>query len=315
MTIYQPSLNPDKITFRRSVKKHWPVYLMLIPGILLIFIFHYIPMYGIVIAFKDYKAVHGVLGSPWADNGALEHFIKFFSSRNFPILLRNTFVMSVYAIIVGFPMPIIFALLLNEVRHMRYKKIVQTVSYMPNFISAVIICGIARTFLNSDGAILAVMRMLGSDRKLSLLAEPALFPTIVVLLEIWQVMGWNSIMYVAALSGIDSQLYEAARIDGCNRWGLTVHVTLPGILPTIVIMGIMALGGIMSVNDEYILLLYSPLTYETGDVFGTYLFRSGIQNGAYDSSAAVGLVLSVFGFGMVALFNWIGKKTTDISLW
>jgi putative aldouronate transport system permease protein len=297
--------------FKKDLRQHWLAYLMVIPAIGLLFVFHYIPIYGIVIAFKNYKPRLGIMGSEWV---GLEHFIKFFTGAHFPMLLKNTLTISIYSMAVDFPAPIILALLLNEVRHAPYKKVVQTISYMPYFISTVVICGMLKSFLAYDGLAGALMKLVGMEPQ-SLLSDPKAFPSINVWSGVWQGIGWNSIIYMAALSAIDQQLYEAARIDGCGRFRQAIHVTLPGIVPTIIILLILSLGSLLSVSTDKILLLYTPLTYETGDVFGTYTYRLGIRGGKYDFTAAVGLAETVVNFLMVIFFNWVSKKTTEQSLW
>lgn len=297
--------------FKKDLRQHWLAYLMVIPAIGLLFVFHYIPIYGIVIAFKNYKPRLGIMGSEWV---GLEHFIKFFTGAHFPMLLKNTLTISIYSMAVGFPAPIILALLLNEVRHAPYKKVVQTISYMPYFISTVVICGMLKSFLAYDGLAGALMKLVGMEPQ-SLLSDPKAFPSIIVWSGVWQGIGWNSIIYMAALSAIDQQLYEAARIDGCGRFRQAIHVTLPGIVPTIIILLILSLGSLLSVSTDKILLLYTPLTYETGDVFGTYTYRLGIRGGKYDFTAAVGLAETVVNFLLVIFFNWVSKKTTEQSLW
>ena len=296
---------------KRDVRQHYLAYLMLVPAVVLVFIFHYVPMYGILIAFKNYKPKLGILGSQW--NG-FQHFKTFFTGVFFPRLLRNTLWISLYGSVIGYPMPVILALLLNEVRHLRYKKVLQTVSYMPYFISTVVICGMLKTFLSYDGLFNAINRLFGSA-PVNFLSEPAYFPSIIVWSGLWQSVGWNSIIYMSALSNIDQQLYDAARIDGCGRLRQAWHVTVPGILPTFIILLILGMGSIFSVDSSKILLLYGPQTYETGDVFGTYVYRIGIKGGEFDFSAAVDLCQTVVGFLLLILVNWISRRTTEQSLW
>ncbi len=295
----------------KDLRRHWAAYLMLIPAVVLLFIFSYIPMYGIVIAFKNYKPQLGIWGSPWV---GLEHFAKFFTSAHFPVLLRNTLSISVYSLLAGYPCSIILALLLNEVRCAKYKKVVQTISYMPYFISSVVVCGMLKSFLSYDGMFNALNNLTGRE-PISFLSEPKYFQHIIVWAGVWQGMGWNSIIYMAALSAIDTQLYEAARIDGCGRLRQAWHVTIPGIMPTVIMLLIMSVGSILTVGTDNILLLYNPMTYETGDVFGTYTYRLGIRGGQYDYTAAVGLAETVVGFIMIIIVNWISRKTTEQSLW
>lgn len=295
----------------KDLRRHWAAYLMLIPAVVLLFIFSYIPMYGIVIAFKNYKPQLGIWGSPWVGLG---HFAKFFTSAHFPVLLRNTLSISVYSLLAGYPCSIILALLLNEVRCAKYKKVVQTISYMPYFISSVVVCGMLKSFLSYDGMFNALNNLTGRE-PISFLSEPKYFQHIIVWAGVWQGMGWNSIIYMAALSAIDTQLYEAARIDGCGRLRQAWHVTIPGIMPTVIMLLIMSVGSILTVGTDNILLLYNPMTYETGDVFGTYTYRLGIRGGQYDYTAAVGLAETVVGFIMIIIVNWISRKTTEQSLW
>ena len=295
----------------KDLRRHWAAYLMLIPAVVLLFIFSYIPMYGIIIAFKHYKPQLGIWGSPWV---GLEHFAKFFTSAHFPVLLRNTLSISVYSLLAGYPCSIILALLLNEVRCAKYKKVVQTISYMPYFISSVVVCGMLKSFLSYDGMFNALNNLMGRE-PISFLSEPKYFQHIIVWAGVWQGMGWNSIIYMAALSAIDTQLYEAARIDGCGRLRQAWHVTIPGIMPTVIMLLIMSVDSILTVGTDNILLLYNPMTYETGDVFGTYTYRLGIRGGQYDYTAAVGLAETVVGFIMIVVVNWISRKTTEQSLW
>lgn len=296
---------------QRSIKRHWMAYLMLLPAVVLLFVFAYIPMYGLVIAFKNYKPNFGILGSPWV---GFKHFETFFSSAHFPVLLRNTIAISLYSLLAGFPAPILLALMLNEVRCLRYKKAVQTISYIPYFISTVVICGMLKSFLSYDGVFNAMRQVFGKS-PINFLSEPKYFRSIIVWASVWQCVGWNSIIYMAALSSIDQQLYEAARIDGCGRLRQTLYVTLPGLVPTIVILLILSLGSLLSVSTDTILLLYTPMTYETGDVFGTYVFRKGIRGGEYDFSTAVGLIETVVNFIILVVFNQISRKVTEQSLW
>ena len=297
--------------FKKDLRQHYLAYLMLVPAVVLIFIFSYIPMYGILIAFKNYKPKMGILGSPWV---GFEHFKTFFTGVFFPRLLRNTLWISIYGSVIGYPMPIILALLLNEVMHVRYKKVIQTISYMPYFISTVVICGMLKSFLSYDGLFNALNALTGRSA-INFLSEPRYFPSIVVWSGLWQSIGWNSIIYMSALSNIDQQLYEAARIDGCGRLRKAWHVTIPGLMPTFIILLILGMGSIFSVDSDKILLLYGPQTYETGDVFGTYVYRIGIKGGEYDFAEAVGLCQTVVGFVLLIVVNQIARKTTEQSLW
>lgn len=294
-----------------DLQRNYQAYLMVLPSIVLIFIFCYIPMYGVLMAFENYRPQLGVLGSEWV---GLYHFKDFFTSPHSLNVLRNTVVISVYSLLVGFPFPIILALLLNEVRCQAYKRTVQTISYMPYFISNVVICGILKSFLAYDGLFNQIGAVFGMAPK-SFLSNPALFPSVIVFSDLWQSIGWNSIIYMAALAGIDPDLYEAAHIDGCGRLRQIWHITLPGIVPTMVTLLILSIGGLLSANSDKILLLYSPLTYETGDVIGTFVYRRGIKGGDFSYSTAVSLFQTVINFLLLIFANWFSNKTTETSLW
>lgn len=289
---------------------HWQAFLMIIPAIGLTILFSYVPMYGVILAFKKYKAIKGIWGSEWV---GLQHFQKFFSTPYFWQLLRNTVIFSLYGSAVGYPLAIILALFINELRHLRFKKVVQTISYMPYFISTVVICGMLKNFLSSDGLFNAIAKLFGKTPT-NLLSNPAAFRHIIVWSDQWQSLGWNTIIYLSALAGIDQQLYEAARIDGCGRFRQAWHVTIPGILPTIIILLILNFNPLGAGYDK-IILLYSPLTYETGDIFGSYTYRIGIQGGQYDYTTAIGLCGTIVAFATTVFVNWLSRKLTDTSLW
>lgn len=294
-----------------DLQRNYQAYLMVLPSIILIFFFCYIPMYGVLMAFENYRPQLGVLGSEWV---GLYHFKDFFTSPHSLNVLRNTVVISVYSLLVGFPFPIILALLLNEVRCQAYKRTVQTISYMPYFISNVVICGMLKSFLAYDGLFNQIGAVFGMAPK-SFLSNPALFPSVIVFSDLWQSIGWNSIIYMAALAGIDPDLYEAAHIDGCGRLRQIWHITLPGIVPTMVTLLILSIGGLLGANSDKILLLYSPLTYETGDVIGTFVYRRGIKGGDFSYSTAVSLFQTVINFLLLIFANWFSNKTTETSLW
>ena len=294
-----------------DLQRNYQAYLMVLPSIVLIFIFAYIPMYGILMAFENYRPQLGVLGSKWV---GLYHFKDCLTSPHSLNVIRNTLFISVYSLLVGFPCPIILALLLNEVRCQAYKRTVQTISYMPYFISNVVICGMIKSFMSYDGVFNQITAMFGMAPK-SFLSDPALFPSVIVFSDLWQCIGWNSIIYMAALAGIDPDLYEAAHIDGCGRLRQMWHITLPGIVPTIITLLILSIGGLLGANSGKILLLYSPLTYETGDVIGTFIYRRGLQGGDFSYSTAVGLFQTVINFLLLIFANWFSNKTTETSLW
>ena len=267
-------------------------------------------MFGLVIAFKQYNIGQGIWGSSWV---GLQYFKEFFSGIYFTRTLANTFIISFADILFGFPLPIIFALLLNEIRFRKFKKVVQTVTYLPHFISMVVICGMIMDFFSTDGIISKLIESLGGEN-MNYIASPKWFRTIFVSTNVWQSFGWNSIIYLAALAGVDAELYEAATIDGAGRFKQLWHVTLPGILPTIMIMLILRLGQVLSVGYEKIILLYSSGTYEVADVISSYVYRMGITGSRYSYSAAVGLFQSVVNVVMLLLANRLSAKFSETSL-
>lgn len=295
----------------KDFKRNKYIYLMLLPVVVYFLIFHYQPMYGASIAFKDFIPAQGIMGSPWV---GLKHFESFFRSPSSFQVIRNTILLNLYNLIFGFPAPIILALLLNEIRSTRYKRLVQTVTYMPHFISLVVICGIIRDFSAMDGLFNSVRGLFGLE-PIMFLAEPDLFRTLYVSTDIWQGIGWGSIIYIAALTGIDQELYEAATIDGAGRWRRMISITLPGIAPTIIIMLIMRVGHMMSLGSEKVLLLYSPIIYETADIISTFTYRKGLLESNYSYSAAVGLFNSAINFVLLVAVNKISRKVSDTSLW
>lgn len=305
----------ERESFSFRVKKDWKrnrsLYLLVLPVILFYILFHYKPMYGAIIAFQDYNPRLGVSGSDWV---GFDQFIRFFTSPYFGRLVKNTLLLSVYGIIFGFPAPIILALLLNELKAMRFKKTVQTITYLPHFISLVVVTGIIKDFTQSTGLINDIIVMFGGVRT-SLIQNPALYRTIYIVSDIWQGIGWGSIIYLSALSGVDQQLYEAASIDGAGRWKQLIHVTLPGIAPTIVIMLIMRMGQLLGTGYEKTILLYNEATYETADVIASYIYRVGILERNWSYSTAIGLFNSVINLALLIVTNKFSKRVSETSLW
>jgi putative aldouronate transport system permease protein len=288
------------------------LYLMFFPVIVFYIVFQYYPMYGLIIAFKDFSPAKGIWGSEWV---GLEHFKTFMSSIYFWRLLWNTIGINIYELVVGFPAPIILALIINEVRKEKFKKVVQTVVYLPNFISTVVVAGMIIAFLSpSSGVVNHFIKILGGE-PIHFLAEPAWFKTIYVWTGVWQFCGWGSIIYLAALAGIDVQLYEAATVDGASSWQKLIHITLPGIIPTIIILLILRMGSIFSVGYEKIILLYNPQTYETADVISTYVYRRGILQADFSYSSAISLFNNVINFIMLVVVNKLSSKVSETSLW
>jgi len=289
------------------------LYLMLLPTVLYFLLFEYKPMYGAIIAFKNYNPFVGIADSPWV---GFKNFQKFFDSYYFFRLLRNTFLMSFYSLIFIFPASLGFALLLNELRIKKLKSLIQTVSYLPHFISLIVICGMIIDFTKPGGVINSLLLGIGLiSEPIQFLILPEWFRTIYVGSGLWQSVGWNSIIYLAALSGINPSLYEAAVMDGAGRWKQLTHVTLPGILPTVVILLILNVGTLLNVGWDKIILLYNPGTYVTADVISTFVYRRGVMEADYSFSAAVGLFNSVINFTLLVIANRISRKTTESSLW
>ncbi len=296
---------------RLDLKKHGVLYLIALPALIYYFVYCYWPMYGAVIAFKEFNPADGIFNSPWV---GFKNFLDFFKNVYFFRLISNTFLLSLYDLLWGFPAPIILALLLNEVKNTYFKRTVQTISYLPHFISTVVICGIIIDFTSSSGFINTVIAFFGGERS-NLLMNAGLFRTIFISTNIWQGIGWGSIIYLAALTGIDSALYEACTIDGGGRWKQLLHITLPGLAPTIIILLILRMGSMMNVGFEKIFLLYNPVTYETADVISTYVYRKGIIDASFSFSTAVGLFNSVINFVLLILANQISRRVSDTSLW
>ncbi|KQO18379.1 ABC transporter permease [Paenibacillus sp. Leaf72] len=299
------------------LKKEWLrnkyVYLMLIPVLAYYFIFHYGPMYGLLMAFqKSYSPIKGILEGKWI---GFDNFTMFFNSYYFWRIIKNTLILSFYSILFGFPAPIILALLLNEVRKKWFKSTVQTISYMPHFISVVVVVGMLKTFSSLDGGLFNVIRSFFDLQPIMFLAEKDMFRPMYILSNIWQGAGWASIIFLAALSNIDTQLYEAAKMDGAGRWKQLLHITLPGIMPTVVIMLILRLGAVMNADFQKILLMQTAPTYETSDVISTFIYRSGILEGNYTYSTAIGLINGIINFSLLLMANAISKKVNSTSLW
>lgn len=298
-------------TIRKDFAKFKYVYLMAIPVLAYYIIFEYVPMYGVIIAFKSFSIKLGILQSPWV---GFKYFIEFFDSYYFGRLIKNTLLINIYDVIFSFPAPIILALMLNEVKGKLFKKTVQTITYMPHFISMVVICGMIIDFTATDGIINTIMSYFGAEPS-NLLANKDMFRTIYVGSGIWQGVGWGSIIYLASLANIDPSLYEASTIDGAGRWRQIWHITLPGIAPTIITLFILRLGRMMNVGFEKVMLLYNPMTYETADVISTFVYRKGLLSFDYSYSTAVGLFNSIINFTLLIVANKISRKLSETSLW
>jgi putative aldouronate transport system permease protein len=294
------------------LKKDWQLYALLSLPLVYFLVFRYLPFLGNVIAFRKFIPGGAIWGSEWV---GLKYFKTFITDPTFWNVFKNTLVLSVSSLIIGFPFPIIFALLLNEVQVKFFKRFVQTVSYLPHFLSVVVVTGMIIQFLSPSGGVVnSVIKSLGF-KSLDFLSEPSWFPAIYVVSGIWQGLGWGAILYLAALANISTELYEAAVIDGANRWKQTLYITIPGIMPTIVILLILNIGSLLAVGFEKILLLYNPMIYSTADVIPTYLYRIGLESNNFSLATAIGLFESIIGLVLVISANFISKKLTQNSLW
>ncbi|WP_326551862.1 ABC transporter permease [Micromonospora sp. NBC_01813] len=302
---------PRSRTWRRALRRDWQLYSLVVLPLVFFLIFRYLPMLGNVIAFRRFQPGGNVFGEYWV---GLRYVRMFFTDSTFWQVFTNTLVLGTLSLVVVFPLPIVLALLLNEVRARRMKRFVQSVSYLPHFLSIVIVAAMVMQILSVDGTVNSIIRGLGGDA-IPFLQQPGWFRTIYVSSEVWQTVGWGTILYLAALTTIDEDLYEASRIDGANRWRQTWHVTLPGIRPTMVTLLILNIGTFMAVGFEKILLLYNPLTYPTADVISTYLYRMGVVSSNFSYAAAIGLFEAVIGLTLVLSANMIARRAVGTSLW
>lgn len=300
-----------KDSLKKYIMKNWEFYLLLLPALIYFVVFHFIPMYGIQIAFKNYNPANGIFAGEWV---GLDHFKRFLTSFNIKLLLKNTLVIQLYSLVAGFPIPIILALMLNELKNKYYKSFVQSVTYMPHFISTVVMAGMILAFLSpSTGIINKIIGLFGKGA-VSFILIPDYFKHIFVWSGIWQTMGWSSIIFMAALSGVDPALYEAARVDGASRLRCIIHINLPSIMPTVIVIFILSVGRLMNLGYEKVLLLQNPMNMESSDIISTYVYRVGILDVQYSFSTAVNLFNSVI--NMILLFgtNFISKKAGQTGL-
>lgn len=300
-----------KLNLQASLKKHWFIYLLVLPGLAYILLFRYLPMYGILIAFQDYSPRRGIMGSNFV---GLAHFKELFSDSYFYKVIWNTLLINIYSIVFGFTFTIFLALMLNELMSSKLKRVLQTLVYLPNFLSWIIFGGIVILFLSpTEGLVNQVIKLFGGS-EVYFLIEKDYFRTIVTVTNIIKNAGFGTIIYLAALAGVDPQLYESAVIDGANRKHLMFHITIPRIYPTIAVMLLMNLAGLFNANFEHIYTLYNPLVYETGDVIPTYLYRMGLENGEYEISTAVSLIFNVFGLITLVIANKIIKRMNVVGI-
>jgi len=308
----KPSVNKKKVihTLKR-VLAHWELYLLLLPGLIYIFIFSYVPMYGVQIAFKNFRPSLGIWGSEWV---GFKHFLRFFAFPDFWPYIRNTFLISFYGICT-FPCAVIFALMLNELRNEKFKKTVQMITYAPHFISTVVVCGMVLLFLNTSYGLFNNVRAFFDLEPIKWLEEKAYFRSMYIISGIWSGLGWGTIIYLAALAGVSPELIEAARIDGANRFDIIRYVNIPTILPTIIIMFIMNCGSILSVGFEKIFLLQNSFNLSVSQVLSTYTYNIGLINAQYSYSSAIGLFNTLVNISLLIIVNMIVKKVSDVSLW
>ena len=301
----------DRTSWRYNLRKHWQLYTLVALPLVFLLIFRYLPMAGNVIAFRRFRPGSSIFGDEWV---GLHYVQMFLSDPNFWRAFWNTVILGGLTLIVIFPLPIALALMLNELRSRKFKRVVQTISYLPHFMSIVIVAGFVYQLTALDGTVNQIIRAFGGDA-ISFMQEPGWFRQVFVTSEIWQTVGFGTILYLAALTTIDDQLYEAARIDGANRWKQTWHVTLPGIRPMIVVLLVLNIGTFMAVGFEKVLLLYNPLTYPTADVLDTYVYRVGLATGQYSYAAAIGLFNAIIGLVLIFTANTISRRLTGASLW
>ena len=305
-------INPKPKKFLKTFRQNFDLYLLLVPGLILLLVFKYVPMYGIIIAFKDFDLNAGILGSKWV---GLFNFRRLIESASFGVVFKNTLIISFYKIVILFPIPIIIALFMNEIKRMYFKKFIQTIITLPHFLSWVVLTGLFVNILGySGGFVNEVLNMFGVH-SISFLTNPKIFRGVLVFTAGWKEVGWSAIIYIAAIAGVDQEQYEAAYIDGAGRFKQMIYVTLPGIASTIVVLLVLRLGGVLEAGTEQILLLYSPTVYSVSDVIGTYVYRMGLGEMQYSYATAVGIFNSVVGFILVICGNYASKKITGKSIW
>jgi len=297
--------------WKRVLRNRW-IYLVMAPAIIFVVIYRYMPIYGMVIAFKDYKVPLGILGSPWA---GLKHFIRMFSNPTFIQVIRNTFIISLSKILFAFPAPIIFALFLNEIRILKVKKIFQTLSYLPHFVSWVVVFGLFKRFLSINGPINFIITRMGNEPVI-FLNESSFFVPLLVLSSIWHNVGWGSIIYMAAITGIDPQLYEAAEIDGTNRFGKMLHITIPSLIPVIITVFLLRLGYILNAGFDQVINFYNPTVYSVGDIIDTYVYRTGLINLDCSYATAIGIFKNILGLSFLIIVNKVvNSRKEGGGLW
>lgn len=299
----------------RNLRLYGGLYLLILPVLIYVFVFSYIPMYGVTIAFKDYKFIKGIAGSPWANNHGLKYFIRFLSSSQFPRVMSNTVIISAMRLLISFPAPVILAILLNELRSQRFKRVVQSITYLPHFMSWVVISALLLDILNPvNGIVNAVIVALGG-KAISFSIEPGYFRWLLVLASMWKEVGWGSVVYLAAITGLDLAMYEAADIDGAKRFQRIIYITLPSIMPVVTIMFILRIGNFLNAGFDEIINMYNPAVYSVSDIIDTYAYRVGLVDMNFSYSAAIGLFKNVIGAMMLVITNIITRSTTGEGVW
>ena len=299
------------------IKRNYELYMMLIPSLIFLIIFHYVPIYGVLLAFKDYdmfaaeSPMLSIFASEWV---GLEHFRKLTRNAEFFRAFRNTLIISVSKLVWSFPVPIIFAILLSEIRSVKFQKVIQTVVYLPHFLSWVVVSGLFVSLLNSTGLVNQFLNLLGFESVRFLMSNET-FRGVLIVTEIWKGFGWGSIIYFAAIAGLDQECFEAAMVDGANRFQKIWHVTIPGLLPTVIMMLIISVGGIMSAGFDQVFTMYNPLVYETADIIDTYVYRLGLGSLDFSTGTAVGLFNSVIGLILTLATNKLSRKFTGMGIW
>ena len=300
-----------KQSFLAGVKESKALYLLMLPSVIIFLLFTYYPMYGVIIAFKNFTPADGIFGSEWV---GLQNFIQYFNSYQFGLTIRNTIVISLYTILVTFPLPIALALMCNQIRAKKFKKFFQVSTYLPHFISTVVMCGMLILFLSPSTGIISKLVGLFGFQLPNLMGSAAAFPHIYVWSEAWQHVGWDSILYIATLSSVDPSLYEAATMDGAGKWKKMLHVDVPALMPTVTIMLILRMGSVMSVGFEKVYLLQNTLNSSTSEIISTYVYKMGLISNQYSLSSAIGLFNNVINLALLLLVNAISKKISDTSL-
>lgn len=299
------------VSLKKRLRRSSSLYLLLLPSVVILFIFTYLPMYGATIAFKDFTPALGILKSPWV---GFKYFQQYFNSYQFSLTIKNTLVISLYSLLVTFPLPIVLALMCNQITGKRFKKFFQVSTYLPHFISTVVMCGMIILFLSPSVGIISKLVGVFGIQLPNLMGSPQAFPSIYVWTEAWQHVGWDSILYIAALSAVDPSLYEAATMDGASKWQKILNIDIPMLLPTATVMFILRAGSIMSVGFEKVYLLQNTLNSPASEIIATYVYKMGLKSSQYSLSSAIGLFNNLINLGLLLLVNYISKKLSDNSL-